>query len=63
MNGAAILAARRDAKELGQIDLTNAVEKVMIGPERQSHLMGKQEKVSSIPRSWSCIISITFTTC
>ncbi len=44
MNEAAILAARRDAKELGQIDLTSAVEKVMIGPERQSHLMGDEEK-------------------
>ncbi len=44
MNEAAILAARRDAKELGFIDLTNAVEKVMIGPERQSHLMDDKEK-------------------
>lgn len=44
MNEAAILAARRDAKELGQNDLSSAVEKVMIGPERQSHLMGEEEK-------------------
>lgn len=44
MNEAAILAARRDAKELAFIDLTNAVEKVMIGPERQSHLMDDKEK-------------------
>jgi len=44
MNEAAILAARRGATELSQIDLTNAVEKVMIGPERQSHLMGEKEK-------------------
>lgn len=44
MNEAAILAARRDAKELTQIDLNSAVEKVMIGPERQSHLMGDKEK-------------------
>jgi cell division protease FtsH len=44
MNEAAILAARRDAKELGQKDLASAVEKVMIGPERQSHLMGEEEK-------------------
>jgi cell division protease FtsH len=44
MNEAAILAARHDRKELIQVDLTNAVEKVMIGPERQSHLMGEKEK-------------------
>jgi len=44
MNEAAILAARQDKKELGQIDLINAVEKVMIGPERQSHIMSEPEK-------------------
>lgn len=44
MNEAAILAARHDRKELEQVDLVNAVEKVMIGPERQSHLMGEKEK-------------------
>ena len=44
MNEAAILAARHNRKELIQVDLTNAVEKVMIGPERQSHLMGDKEK-------------------
>lgn len=44
MNEAAILAARHNRKELEQVDLVNAVEKVMIGPERQSHLMGEKEK-------------------
>lgn len=44
MNEAAILAARRDLKEVGQLDLASAVEKVMIGPERQSHLLSEEEK-------------------
>lgn len=44
MNEGAILAARDDRKEVAQKDLANAVEKVMIGPERQSHLMGEVEK-------------------
>ncbi len=44
MNEAAILAAREDKKEVAQKNLTDAVEKVMIGPERQSHLMGEKEK-------------------
>ncbi len=44
MNEAAILAARHDKKELTQKELIDAVEKVMIGPERQSHLMGEKEK-------------------
>src|SRR5207248_1133028 len=34
MNEGAILAARRNQKEVEQLDLTQAIEKVMLGPER-----------------------------
>jgi cell division protease FtsH len=44
MNEGAILAARRNKKEIGQIELIEAIEKVMIGPERKSHLLTKKEK-------------------
>ena len=44
MNEGAILAARRNNKEIFQIDLYQAIEKVMLGPERKSHLMSKKEK-------------------
>ncbi|HEX5430014.1 MAG TPA: ATP-dependent zinc metalloprotease FtsH [Patescibacteria group bacterium] len=44
MNEGAILAARRNQKEVFQIDLYQAIEKVMLGPERKSHLMSKKEK-------------------
>jgi cell division protease FtsH len=44
MNEGAILAARRNVKEVEQIDLYQAIEKVMLGPERKSHLMSKKEK-------------------
>lgn len=44
MNEGAILAARRNQKEVGQIDLIEAIEKVMLGPERKSHLLSKKEK-------------------
>lgn len=44
MNEAAILAARHDRKKLGQMDIINSIEKVMIGPERKSHLFTKKEK-------------------
>lgn len=44
MNEGAILAARRNLKEVGQTELFEAIEKVMIGPERKSHLMSKKEK-------------------
>ncbi len=44
MNEGAILAARKNLKEIGQIDLLEAIEKVMLGPERKSHLLSKKEK-------------------
>jgi cell division protease FtsH len=44
MNEAALLAARRNAKEIGQVDLENAVEKVVAGPERKSRRLNEEEK-------------------
>jgi cell division protease FtsH len=44
MNEAAILAAREDRKEITQYDLIRSIEKVMLGPERKSHLYSKKEK-------------------
>lgn len=45
MNEAAILAAREARKTVGQFDLIRSIEKVMLGPERQSHVMSKREKL------------------
>ncbi len=44
MNEAAILAAREDRKAVGQYDLIRSVEKVMLGPERKSHILSEKEK-------------------
>ncbi len=44
MNEAAILAARENRKEIAQYDLIRSIEKVMLGPERKSHLLTKKEK-------------------
>jgi len=44
MNEGAILAAREDRKKVSQFDLVRSIEKVMLGPERKSHLLSKQEK-------------------
>ncbi len=44
MNEAAILAARNNEKEIRQKDLSDSIEKVMLGPERKSHLMSPKEK-------------------
>jgi len=44
MNEAAILAARRDKKEITQDELRESIEKVLLGPERKSHLLSLEEK-------------------
>ncbi len=44
LNEAAILAAREDRKEIKQDDILNSIEKVLLGPERKSHLMNEEEK-------------------
>ncbi len=44
MNEAAILAAKKDQKEITQHDIEMSVEKVQMGPERKSHVLSKKEK-------------------
>jgi len=44
INEAAILAARKNQKEVRQIDIFQAIEKVILGPERRSHIFSKKEK-------------------
>ena len=44
MNEGAILAARENRKKVSQFDLIRSIEKVMLGPERKSHLLNKKEK-------------------
>jgi cell division protease FtsH len=44
MNEAAILAAREDRQKVSQFDLIRSIEKVMLGPERRSHILSKKEK-------------------
>jgi len=43
-NEGAILAARENRKEVAQFDLIRSIEKVMLGPERRSHVLNKKEK-------------------
>lgn len=44
MNEAAILAARENRNKVSQYDLIRSIEKVMLGPERKSHILSKKEK-------------------
>lgn len=43
-NEAAIIAARRNSKKIGNADITEAFEKVAIGPERKAKVMSDDEK-------------------
>ena len=44
MNEASILAARENRITVAQYDLIRSVEKVMLGPERKSHILSDDEK-------------------
>jgi cell division protease FtsH len=44
MNEGAILAARESRRSVTQYDLIRSIEKVMLGPERKSHVLNKKEK-------------------
>jgi cell division protease FtsH len=44
VNEAAILAARRNKKVIAQIELEEAIERVIAGPERKSRLISEDEK-------------------
>ncbi len=44
LNEAAIRTARFDRKEVLQEDMLDSIEKVLLGPERKSYVMNKEEK-------------------
>lgn len=44
MNEGAILAARENRTKVAQYDLIRSIEKVMLGPERRSHILSIKEK-------------------
>ncbi|MDP2926708.1 MAG: ATP-dependent zinc metalloprotease FtsH [bacterium] len=43
-NEAAILAARKNKTQISQEDFLESIEKVLLGPERKSHILSKREK-------------------
>ena len=44
VNEAALLAARRDKKKITMAEMEEAIERVLAGPERMSHVMTDEEK-------------------
>lgn len=44
MNEAAILAARHNKNKIGETDVFQSIEKVLLGPERRSHIFSEKER-------------------
>jgi len=44
VNEAAILAARRNKQQVYQEEILESIEKVLLGPERKSHILSQKEK-------------------
>ena len=45
VNEAAILAARRNKQQIYQEEMLESIDKVLLGPERKSHILSEKEKV------------------
>ena len=58
MNEAAISTAREDRKEITQADLIKSIEKVMLGPERKSHVLsGKEKEITAYHEAGHALVS------
>ncbi|MAF13557.1 MAG: cell division protein FtsH, partial [Parcubacteria group bacterium] len=44
LNEAAILAARKDKNKINMSDILESIEKIILGPERKSHILNEEEK-------------------
>ena len=63
-NEAAILAARKNQTEINQKDLEEAIEKVLLGPERKSHLLSDREKrITAYHESGHALVSWSLPHC
>ncbi len=58
-NEAALLAARRNKETVEQSELESAIERVIMGPEKKSHVMSKHEKeVTAFHEAGHAILSL-----
>ena len=58
-NEAALLAARYNKEAVEMIDLEKSVERVLMGPEKKSHIMSKKEKeITALHESGHALMSL-----
>ncbi len=61
VNEAAILAARRNKHQLYQEEILESIEKVLLGPERKSHILSKKEKeIAAYHETGHALVSVSF---
>ncbi len=61
-NEAALLAARHNKESVEQIDFEKSIERIMIGPEKKSHVMSKKDKeITAIHEAGHALISLLLT--
>ncbi len=57
-NEAALLAARKNKTQISQTDFLDSIEKVLLGPERKSHILSKDEKkIAAIHEAGHALVS------
>jgi len=58
-NEAALLAARHNKEVVEEIDFDKSVERVLMGPEKKSHIMSKKEKeITALHESGHALLSL-----
>ncbi len=58
-NEAALLAARHNKESVEMIDFEKSVERVLMGPEKRSHIMSKREKeITALHESGHALLSL-----
>ncbi len=61
VNESAILAARRNKNQIFQEEFLESIEKVLLGPERKSHILSKKEKeIAAFHEAGHALVSSSF---
>lgn len=59
VNEGALLAARRRKETVGQLELEQSIERVMVGPERKSRIISKREKeIKAVHESGHALVAL-----
>lgn len=64
LNEASILAAKKNKKEIGRLDILESVERVLLGPERKSHILSEKErKIVAFHEAGHAVVSYSLPGC